>query len=86
MTSAVLHSTTEPTTSGSTPGAELLIHVLWGTVKNMMGMVGLTPMRLLFILGALFVLVFVHQVWRSVTGRHTWSLNERDAQRQGTEA
>lgn len=88
MTSAILHSTVQPTTSGSgTPGAGLLFHIFWSTITNMMGWVGLTPMRMVFLLGGLLVIVFVHQVWRAATGRHTWSLNERDAElsRQGTE-
>lgn len=78
-TSANLHSI-QPTTSG-TPGAGLLLHILWSTLTNMLGWVGLTPMRLVFIGGVFVIFIVFYQTWRAATGRRTWSLNERDALR-----
>lgn len=67
--------------SSGTPSAPSLVwHVLYGTLENFTGMVGLTPVEAAMGAGALFVLLLVYAVVRARTSGASFTFEEGDVE------
>jgi len=75
--SAILHPTTIGAAAdgiGNQAGG-MVFHVLWGTFKSTLGIVGLTPLYLAYIIATILVVAIGAQIRGAISGHKSWTLD-----------